>query len=547
MAIIRCPYCHAITDENDKYCNNCGTQLLFPDDEAIEEEIPGEKLIDAETEEKDYEIDEPGKPSESRTDDEEEAGDEVRDEGPRGEDEKGDKTLGSLIEDEEAAEELEEFAGAEDTEEARGAAAEKAEAEDTAGEEEEPEEVVLVDEIAAREAGEEESREVPIPPPMRAEEEDGERDTTAVVEEEGLGVPPGTAAPPVTVFPPTPEPAREPRAEPYEAAVPTPALESEPAVPKPVTFDTRELEGIGQTVDLSKARLDKFIDDKAAKEKPPEKPAEAPKPKEPTGTLPPWAHRMKGEASKLGDEESDEASPFESAKRSLLEEDAAGAEAEGCETRGGRPDTKDEEVEIFPHRKKSDSGLGYPERLTQALLPFESAETREESEVTESGSEEEEESETAAGMPGEAEEEEEDLGLPARPAPAMPPPAVASRAAAAKPTAWEPRPAEEEARRAEGRADILEEEYARPPFSFSVFAKSKAFDIFFTGFFWLVAVWIAAHSTGTTLFGLLGASGGALFLFYLVLVFLYFFLFKFFLGETIGDRLFRERPEREPD
>ncbi|MCK7489521.1 MAG: zinc ribbon domain-containing protein [Anaerotruncus sp.] len=59
MAITRCPYCHAIIDENDKYCNNCGTQLLFTEDEEIEEEIPGEKIIDAEVEEKDYTVDEP--------------------------------------------------------------------------------------------------------------------------------------------------------------------------------------------------------------------------------------------------------------------------------------------------------------------------------------------------------------------------------------------------------------------------------------------------------------------------------------------------------
>ena len=46
MAIKRCPYCKAIIDEEDKYCNNCGTQLLFPEDEFIEEEIPGDKIID---------------------------------------------------------------------------------------------------------------------------------------------------------------------------------------------------------------------------------------------------------------------------------------------------------------------------------------------------------------------------------------------------------------------------------------------------------------------------------------------------------------------
>jgi hypothetical protein len=46
MAIKRCPYCRSIIDERDQFCNNCGTQLLFPEDEFIEEEIPGEKPID---------------------------------------------------------------------------------------------------------------------------------------------------------------------------------------------------------------------------------------------------------------------------------------------------------------------------------------------------------------------------------------------------------------------------------------------------------------------------------------------------------------------
>ena len=60
MAIKRCPYCRALIDEKEQYCNNCGTQLLFPEDGAVEEEIPGEKIIDADVEEKDYEIPEPG-------------------------------------------------------------------------------------------------------------------------------------------------------------------------------------------------------------------------------------------------------------------------------------------------------------------------------------------------------------------------------------------------------------------------------------------------------------------------------------------------------
>ena len=46
MAIRRCPYCKAIIEEGAEYCSNCGTQLLFPEDEKIEEEIPGEKILD---------------------------------------------------------------------------------------------------------------------------------------------------------------------------------------------------------------------------------------------------------------------------------------------------------------------------------------------------------------------------------------------------------------------------------------------------------------------------------------------------------------------
>ena len=50
MAIRRCPYCKAIIDESQKYCNNCGTQLLFPEDEeTADEDIKGEKILDDDT------------------------------------------------------------------------------------------------------------------------------------------------------------------------------------------------------------------------------------------------------------------------------------------------------------------------------------------------------------------------------------------------------------------------------------------------------------------------------------------------------------------
>jgi hypothetical protein len=69
MAIKRCPYCRAVIDEKDQYCQNCGTQLLFPEDDAVEEDIPGDRIVEDTEEEsgskdasedKDLEPSEPG-------------------------------------------------------------------------------------------------------------------------------------------------------------------------------------------------------------------------------------------------------------------------------------------------------------------------------------------------------------------------------------------------------------------------------------------------------------------------------------------------------
>lgn len=69
MAIRRCPYCKAIIDESQKYCNNCGTQLLFPEDEFAEEDIKGEKIVDEDSKDKEEEFE---KPLESREEEKEE-------------------------------------------------------------------------------------------------------------------------------------------------------------------------------------------------------------------------------------------------------------------------------------------------------------------------------------------------------------------------------------------------------------------------------------------------------------------------------------------
>ena len=46
MAIRRCPYCKAIIDEGSEYCYNCGPQLIFPEDENINEEVLGDKIVE---------------------------------------------------------------------------------------------------------------------------------------------------------------------------------------------------------------------------------------------------------------------------------------------------------------------------------------------------------------------------------------------------------------------------------------------------------------------------------------------------------------------
>ena len=65
MAIRRCPYCKAIIDESQKYCNNCGTQLLFPEDELTDEPVKGEKIVDEDFRDKDEDENEAGSPLES--------------------------------------------------------------------------------------------------------------------------------------------------------------------------------------------------------------------------------------------------------------------------------------------------------------------------------------------------------------------------------------------------------------------------------------------------------------------------------------------------
>jgi hypothetical protein len=319
---------------------------------------------------------------------------------------------------------------------------------------------------------------------------------------------------------------------------PTQTLESSATDSQSMTFDTRELEGIGKTIDLGKDRLDKIIEvlseksAEAAKPGPEIEKAPAPKPEttvvleaettpppeKKTGTLPPWADQMKGVPSPLDREDTAEKGHVFGRMETPMPKEDIPAKETRTEDTDKTPAYDTVEEEIFPRHKPSDSGLGYPERLTQAILPFGP-------DALEQGEE--------AVQPQEAAEETEEM---------IDEPVVTPVEPAIRPSE-ETRPALVEREAAEGRpgVELETEEEIPPPFQFSMFLKSKAFDGLFIGVFWLLALWLAASSMGTTLFGLLSVTAWSLLLLYAILVGLYFFLFKFFLGETLGDRLFKDR------
>lgn len=511
MAITRCPYCHSLVDETSKYCQNCGTQLLFPEDEEIEEDIPGEKIIEVEEEE-------PG--------------------------------AGLTAEEEELEEKTGETS-------ASGPVYELEETEDEPQEEEaeEAEEITLIEEIERLESdrGVDESRKpesaetTQVLEPLPAGEEAAaaaeaeaepaaERVETAEVFEAAEEVEPEETEEEEeeTRLMAEPEPEYEASSGEHPPAVEaggeTPA--EEPAASDTVaggaqaaaklgTFDTHELEDISKTTDLGRLRLDRLFDEimeDGEERRKVEKESEQ-EPKKSSGTLPPWADAMirGGETPAVGGTAEERSSPGTDERftpSALAEEAERELEARSTSYR-----TEREVGGPAGRRPRSDSTIGLPEKVTPLSIPFETEEAEEE----EAGEEED-------FLPAEEAEEEEELekekaaGAPCGPAaaPAAERPEATARDIVEKPFAVEKA---EEAR----------------PFSFSTFIKSRLFDVLFVGVFWLVGLWLAAHSMGATIFDLLAVTSRPLLVFLAVLVAVYIFLFKFFLGETLGDRLFRER------
>ena len=472
MAITRCPYCRAIIDEKDKFCTNCGTQLLYAEDAGVEEDIPGEKITHADIEEKDYTIPEP---------EGEESGDVIiRDEEPEedtvheAEEETGEEELTAGEVGEGEAEEAEKAAVLAD--EPGRATAESKEFRELGS--------VLVAEEEKEGPGEEaaekpepaEEKPKPAKKGTRAERPAGPRQKT-------LGFP--RAEEPVA-----PAAAPEEREVKEPETLARPPAESETAAPpstrKDMTFDTEELNRIGPTVDLAHRQVEEFL--KVLKE---EEEGAAPRPAAPappaeskdtrtfdTG-LPPWVKEMRKASA---DERAEALGVSEEEGEEQEEEEELRADEE---TEAERVFTAAEREDV----SRTDSGIGLPEKA-ETKLPF--------------------------GTPATSEAvEEEPLPAPRR--------------------AFEFEKAPAEARVAA----------PRPPFHLGNFLKAKAFDVLFLIAIWLVCLWLAADRLNGTIFDLFNVASGALFAFGGILLVLYFFLFEFFLGETLGDRLFREWDEGE--
>ncbi len=354
MAIRRCPYCKAIIDEGSEYCSNCGTQLLFPEDEFIDEEIPGEKIVEEDTPEEDNPKKKRSSSGRRKKKEEQQEFEPVEpeEEAELGKDEEIEKVELEPVEDEVIEEDIEVEAG-----------------------EEEAEEEILEDEIPADMQEMEEPDEEEKIEESRMEEESEEIEKP--IEED---------------FPGPQEPERDEYfVEKKESA-----------------FSTEDLEKVIDPEEKEKVEIEKFL--RSLKEDREEWNGEIP----PTDELPPWAEKIKDEqpekppaveaeaGSDLQDmEESyeelteEEEPEIEHEEREEADEENV-AEMEILVPRGMTPEDEVPEIKIpddefieeeIPSEEApiedtfeeiasekeetiADTGMGLPEGVEQESLPF---------------------------------------------------------------------------------------------------------------------------------------------------------------------------------
>lgn len=444
MAIRRCPYCKAIIDESQKYCNNCGTQLLFPEDEeTADEDIKGEKILDDDT-------------------------------GPSSE-EQFEASLENSPDDEAAAEaelEKEEI----DLEEALQGGS-------------------FPGEEPAAAASAEDWGEIKIDPDAAAAEESLLDEGVVKSAEEVLGDLSGASL----------------------GLADVPAGVEDVEKDRPVA-DGLDFEAKGEIVQLL-AELEK-------------RKAESPEAAPGTGgstpgseDLPPWAELVKEGAGAVS--AGTEAEPAEGLSEAPAEEIEASPDEAPRETApsssGFAPgDTMDFEKDVLRRVERlrpESSTMGIPESVGKAETPPPVIPPAEEKAV-----------EKPRFLPGEEDldedEVEEELGLDLE----------AIKAEAEEAEGEVDAAADEDAG---GKPAAVEEPAYVPPQKLGLLGSLKAFlfDTVFVGLFWFVAVGLAARLMKVGLFALIREASLSLGILFFALWGGYFFLFLFFLGETLGRRL----------
>ena len=476
MAIKRCPYCKSFIEEKDKYCKNCGTQLLFPEDEFIDEQIPGEKIIedDRERGEQDEENLEEKVQEEDDDEEEEEEEDEEEDQ-PEGEKEKSEG-------DEDEEEDKEE----DDTTKCLD---EDKEEKDTTG---------LVDQDTTTRLVEEEEAAALIEAELREAEKE---------------------APQVEEIRPSGEGA--PAEDKPIAAGPIPAAHLDESLEKEVRsvreelrYKTEDLDKMTQTVDDAKREIEEFLStlkpNKAAQG---QDAAEAD-----SGEIPPPVQVMEKTIPGQSPGEDEELPPWaEKIKEAPPTDILGGAEKE---KRPFQTDDFTAGIREAVERKSwtADSGIGIPERVTtQPTLPFGEAEKgsgRERGEMKRPSPEtaREEELEEAEGG---AAEEQDAYGT----------------------GALEDQEGQFQGS-GQGEAAVSD---LSPPTPLVIALKSKALDVLIVLALWMGSIGLAARFLHTTLFRIMLSSTAQVLAVFLILLACYFFLFLFFLGETLGDRFLSRR------
>jgi len=527
MGIKRCPYCRALISEEDQYCRNCGTQLLFPEDENIEEEIPGEKILEEPEEETSTHNGEIYLDEEAEEAQEEEVEESEKITGEWEELDEEESGLSSEAEEEEVIVVEEENLKPSPPEDERDdflkekkvsqqktpaellfaddktpllfpeeelAEAEKTKPEETEGKEIKDEEYSLTEKIEEleKEAFSEIEEEEPgseagakpgfVTMAVESLKSEIEREVKTEVEEETI--PPVAPGMVTKIIRELEKQAGDSAEEKTEEKIKV--QEVGKTIP---TFSTEELDNIGPTVDLAQQQVEKFFEILEHKEKEARggnMPEEEGSISEETAEVPGWVKEVKSEpAEELNLEESLE-----------VTEPMA------------REETSSEET--WEEERPSHPTIGFPESLTRDSAELEALnlETAEELEKTEELAEEEE-LEVAAGKDESSRIEVSVSG----------------------PSSYQ----------------VGEKESLVSALGFKNYVKAKVFDLLFVGLFWLLSIWLAARSMNSNLFRLLEVATSGLLLYLLILTTTYFFLFYFFIGETLGDRLFKEEEEKEEE